>query len=63
MLLTFSGGFLVVPIEILDNLNKVFRLPGLLFGGTRGVSKVNDVFSLMKQKFTGLNIYQLNSLE
>lgn len=41
MLLTFTGGLLVVPIEILDNLTKVFRLPGLILAGTRGVEKVN----------------------
>lgn len=63
MLLTFTGSFLVLPIEILDNLNKVLRLPGLMFGGTGGVQKVNNFITMIKQKFTGLNIYQLNSLE
>ena len=48
MLLTFTGGLLVVPIEILDNLNKVFRLPGLILGGTRGVEKVNEFFTWSK---------------
>ena len=63
MLLTFTGIFLVIPVELLDNLCKMFKLPGLLFGGPNGVDKVHQCFTMLKQKLTRLNTYQLNCLE
>lgn len=63
MILTFIGVFFTAPIEILDNLTKMFTLPGLLFGGATGVSKVQEFFTFIKQKLTRLNGYQLNCLE
>lgn len=63
MLLTFAGVFLVVPVEILDHLNKILKLPGLLVGGPNGVKKVDDCCTFIKQKLTRLNKYQLHCLE
>lgn len=63
MLLTFTGVFFVIPVEILDNLCKMFKLFGLLFGGATGVQKVQDCFTSLKQRLTRLNTYQLNCLE
>ena len=63
MILTFIGVLFTGPIEILDNLCKMFTLPGLLFGGANGVQKVQSCFMLIKQKLTRLNGYQLNCLE
>lgn len=40
LLLTFTGVFLVIPVELLDNLCKIFKLFGLIFGGPKGVQKV-----------------------
>lgn len=47
----------------MDNLGKVMRLPGLIFGGTKGVEKVNDFFLRVKGGLTKMNGYQLASLE
>ena len=47
-LMTFIGAFLLVPVEILDNMCKLFKLPGLLFGGSKGVQKVTDCFVSVK---------------
>ena len=33
LLLTFIGSFYLIPIELLDNFCKIFKLPGLLLGG------------------------------
>ena len=63
MLLTFAGILLVIPVEILDNLCKLFKLFGLAFGGKAGVQKVQDCFTYLKRKITRLNTYQLNCLE
>lgn len=63
LLLTFTGAFFLIPIEILDNLSKIFQLPGLVFGGTKGVRKVSDCFIHLKRSVTKLNAYQLSSLE
>ena len=63
MLLTFIGSFLIVPLELLDNLCKIIQLPGLIFGGPNGVIKVKNCFNRVKGYLTGLNDYQLNSLE
>ena len=62
-ILTFIGLIFIAPIEILDNLCKMFKLPGLLLGGVKGVEKVQDCFSYIKSKLTGLNTYQLTCLE
>jgi len=62
-LLTFAGCFLLVPLEVLDNLTKIFKLPGLLLGGTNGVLWVQDFFTAIKKWLTKLNAYQLASLE
>jgi len=57
LLLTFTGAFFLVPLEILDNLGKIMRLPGLIFGGTKGVDKVNDFFTWLKHLLTNMNGY------
>ena len=63
LILTFIGLVFIAPIEFCDNLCKMFKLPGLLCGGTKGVNKVQDCFNYIKSKFTGLNTYQLTCLE
>lgn len=63
MILTFVGALLLVVVELLDNLKNVSKVLGLLAGGTKGVERVNDFFIKVKSKLTGLNAYQLNSIE
>lgn len=63
LLLTFTGVFFLIPLEILDNLNKIFKLPGLIFGGIKGVECVSNFFAYLKYKLTRLNKFQLRSLE
>lgn len=36
-MLTFIGAFLIIPIELLDNLSKLLKLPAVLLGGAKGV--------------------------
>ena len=61
--MTFMGVLRCVPIEILDNLSKIIKLPGLLFGGINGVKKVEKVFNNIKSSFTGLRPDQNELLE
>lgn len=61
--LTFLGALFIVPLEVLDNLSKFCKLPGLIFGGVKGAERVGNVFNHLKYQFTGLNAYQSNSLE
>jgi hypothetical protein len=63
LMLTFVGAILFIPIELIDNLCKIAKLPGLLVGGTKGVECVDHCFVKIKSKLTGLNAYQLKSLE
>jgi hypothetical protein len=63
ILLTFIGVYQSIFIEVMDNLCKIFSFFGLLFGGTKGVDCVKNCFTLVKSKVTGLNEYQLFSLE
>lgn len=63
LFLSFIGILFLIPIEILDNLVKIFKLPGLLIGGPNGVLKVENCFTYLKNKLTGLNNYQLTCLE
>lgn len=61
--LTIIGAFLFVIIEVLDNLKNILKLVGLLFAGSKGVERVKNFFNIVKSKLTGLNTYQLNSIE
>lgn len=63
MLLTITGLLFIVPVEIIDNITKILKLPALLLGGSKGVQKVANCFTYLKNKLTGLNAYQLNCLE
>ena len=55
---------MLIPLEILDSLQKILTLPGLILGcGVRGVNAVNDCFERIKICMTGLNKYQLESLD
>lgn len=64
LLLTFGGVFLLVPLEILDSLHKILTLPGLILGcGVGGVQFVDRCFERIKICMTGLNKYQLDSLD
>ena len=33
LMLSFIGAILLTPIEIIDNLSKMLKLPALIFGG------------------------------
>lgn len=63
LILTIIGSIMFVIIEVLDSLKNILKLFGLLFGGSKGVEKVKECFTNLKSKLTGLNAYQLNSIE
>lgn len=63
LLLTVLGATTTFLVEVIDNVAKIMKLPGLLLGGTRGAERVSDCFAFLKQKLTNLNGYQLKSLE
>lgn len=63
LILTIVGSIMFVIIEVLDSLKNILKLFGLLFGGSKGVEKVKECFTNLKSKLTGLNAYQLNSIE
>lgn len=56
-MLTFIGAILLLPIELLDNISKLFKFIGLILRGTKGVEKVDLFFLSIKSKLTGLNAY------
>ena len=57
LILTIVGSLLLIPVEIIDNLSKLFKFFGLIFGGPKGVEKVGAFFTSLKQKLTGLNAF------
>lgn len=63
IMLTFLGAIFIIPLEILENVCKIAKLPAILLGGLKGVKLCDSCFFYLKNKITGLNEYQLASLE
>lgn len=63
ILLTFVGASVSILMELLDNACRIFKVFGLTFGGTKGVQRIDGYFIEMKARLTGLNAYQLHSIE
>lgn len=57
LILTFAGALLIVPLEILDNLQKIMKLPAIIVAGPAGVQKVDQCFFHMKHRLTKLTVY------
>ena len=63
ILLTIVGPFLFLLLELVENIKKITSLFGFLVKGHEGHAAVVTFFDEIKNSFTHLNPYQLESIE